>query len=218
MRFKLSCEGVCVKSLPPPRTSGELPGPFWPLPSRCCLQRKVPVCPSLLNPGEGVMHSRTKQPQSNKTNLHTQTYTDTKVHDHPPPISLGFPVSGGDPGSTAPQGLKGQVQSVARRRPVTPCAQRQGSRGGVLAAAGREVQPSRGGRRRRSTCFLRRPWRLKRPRWLCSTGSCLSALAYRSRSARARRLPDRPPPQPRLPRGRPRGFSVRVRRSWNRRC
>lgn len=130
MRFKLSCEGVCVKSLPPPRTSGELPGPFWPLPSRCCLQRKVPVCPSLLNPGEGVMHSRTKQPQSNKTNLHTQTYTDTKVHDHPPPISLGFPVSGGDPGSTAPQGLKGQVQSVARQRPVTPCAQRQGSRGG----------------------------------------------------------------------------------------
>lgn len=65
---------VCVKSLPAPRTSGELPGPFSHFLLGAAGGGKSQSAPSLLSPGKGVMRSR----RTNSLNSTRQTY----IHGH----------------------------------------------------------------------------------------------------------------------------------------
>lgn len=149
------------------------------------------------------------EPQNslNTRQTYTRTHTDTKVNDRssssdkPPTLGLYVRLE-----SHGPAGLPRSERCAARQQPFAPSANGLGS-------------PSRPGK---ATAALRGrpllklqplgPRELRRPRWLCSRGSCLSAPACRSRSARARRLPGRSPPPP-LPPGHPQGFSVGVPRS-----
>lgn len=200
--------GVCKVPLSPKiERETPLPRAFQQLPFLSCWQRKVPVCtPKVSSPGERVVHSRTTEQSQHKTNLHTDTHRDTKVNDRssssnkPPTLGLGMRLE-----SHGPAGLP-LLGRCAASLPSAPRAYGLGSssRPGKAPAALRglpllKLQPlgCRG---------------LRRPRWLCSRGSCLSTPACRSRSARARRLPGRPPP-PLFLLGRPQGFSVGVRRS-----
>lgn len=178
---------------------------FQQLPFLCCWQRKVPVCtPKVSRTGKGWC---IPEPQNrlNTRQTYTWTHTDTKVNDRssssnkPPTLGLRMRLE-----SHGPAGLPLSGRCAARQQPVslTRPAPTVSARPFPAALRGLpllKLQPlrSRG---------------IRRPRWLCSRGSCLSEPACRSRSARARRLPGRPPP-PLLPPGRPQGFSVGVPRS-----
>lgn len=206
--------GVCkVPSSPEYERGTPRPRPPAPLPSRCCRQRKVPVCPQSPKPwerGDAFQKDRRVLIQQD-----TRTYTDRTLHKSERASSSDEPHAPRSPEATAgrlgPAGPPSPGASpCCRQRPQSPPrAQRLRSRGRPRSLTS---GPPRG-----SASFRRGRPGLRRPRWLCSKGSCLSAPAYRSRSARAPRLPPRSP-LPRLPRGRPRGFSATVPRSWNRRC
>lgn len=202
---------MCVKSLSPPRSNGELPclGRFSSF-LFCAAGRgkSLSAPPKSQAPGKRWC---IPEPQNslNTRQTYTRTHTDTKVNDRsspsnkPPTLGLRMRLE-----SHGPAGLPLLGQCAARQQPVSLRAQRL--RSWLVLTAGKgpghtwglpllKLQPlgSRG---------------LRRPRWLCSKGSCLSAPPCRSRSVRARRLPGRPPPPP-LPLGRPQGFSVGVPRS-----
>lgn len=185
-----------------------LPRAFKQLPFLCCWRRKVPVCaPKSLKPrgrGGAFQNHRTVSTQDKLTHGHTQTQKvndRSSSSDKPPTLGLYVRLE-----SHGPAGLPRSERCAARQQPFAPSANGLGS-------------PSRPGK---ATAALRGrpllklqplgPRELRRPRWLCSRGSCLSAPACRSRSARARRLPGRSPPPP-LPPGHPQGFSVGVPRS-----
>lgn len=151
------------------------------------------------------------EPQNslNTRQTYTRTHTDTKFNDRssssdkPPTLGL-CETREPRPSRAAPFGA--MCCPAATSLPYAPSAYGLGwsSRPGKATAAlgGRpllKLQPLG-------------PRGLRRPRWLCSRGSCLSAPACRSRSAPARRLPGRSPP-PLLPPGRPQGFFVGVPRS-----
>lgn len=132
----------------------------------------------------------------------THGRTQTHRHTHERPSSCDKPHA--PSGERSPAGPPRSTVSPGARRRRSPGRPRAGR--SPALPTGRpllQLQPRGPG--------------LRRPRWLCSTGSCLSAPPYRSRSARARRLPD-PAPRPRLPPRRPAGFSGGVPRSWSRRC
>lgn len=205
-----------MKSLPAPRTSGELPGPFSHFLLGAAGGGKSQSAPSLLSPGKGVMHSR----RTNSLNSTRQTY----IHGHTQTQKLmtvlfqsasHSQVSGDQRHSAAGPPTPSAVRSRPGSTPSLPSALSAWGVGASRQPGG--TQPSRWGRPRIQPPFRTGAQGLRRPRWQCSKGSCLSAPAYRSRSAQALRLPPRSP-LPRLPPGRPRGFSVRVPRSWNRRC
>lgn len=205
-------ERCCVKSLSPPRSNGELPflEPFCSF-LFCAAGRgkSLSAPPKSQAPGKGWC---IPEPQNsfNTRQTYTRTHTDTKVNDRssssnkPPTLGLRMRLESHGPAGLPLSGA--MCCPAATSLPYAPSAYGLGSssRPGKAPAALRglpllKLQPlgSRG---------------LRRPRWLCSRGSCLSAPACRSRSAPARRLPGRPPPPP-LPLGRPRGFSVGVPRS-----
>lgn len=192
------------------------PGPCEPLPSRRCWWRKVPACPQSPEPwGRGEAFQKDKIVLIHKTNLQTRTYTDTQINGRPLPISLTLP--------SLKRGPQRGQHSGAAEAEGSPCRPAARSLPGALGACGlRGVlgagsSPARTSGRPMLNLQPARGRELRRPRWLCSKGSCLSAPPYRRRSARARRLPDLSP-RPRLPPRRPAGFSVGVPRSWSRRC
>lgn len=162
--------------------------------------------------GGAFQNHRTVSTQDKLTHGHTHTHTsrDTKVNDRssssdkPPTLGLCVRLESHGPAGLPPSGA--MCCPAATSLPYAPSAYGLGSssRPGKATAALRgrpllQLQPLG-------------PRGLRRPRWLCSRGSCLSAPACRSRSAPARRLPGRSPPPP-LPPGRPQGFSVGVPRS-----
>lgn len=204
---------VCKVPLSPKIERGTpLPRAFQQLPFLCCWRRKVPVCaPKSLKPrGRGGAFQNHRTNSLNTRQTYTRTHTDTKVNDRssssdkPPTLGLYVRLE-----SHGPAGLPRSGRCAARQQPVSPSrpaptvsARPRGREKATAALRGRpllKLQPLG-------------PRELRRPRWLCSRGSCLSAPACRSRSARVRRLPGRSPPPP-LPPGRPQGFSVGVPRS-----
>lgn len=203
---------VCVKSLSPPRSNGKLPflEPFSSF-LFCAAGRgkSLSAPPKSQAPGKGWC---IPEPQNslNTRQTYTRTHTDTKVNDRssssnkPPTLGLRMRLE-----SHGPAGLPLLGRCAARQQPVSP------ARPAPTVSArprGRAKPRPHFGDSCCSSSSRSGAGGLRRPRWLCSRGSCLSTPACRSRSAPARRLPGRPPP-PLLPLGRPQGFSVGVRRS-----
>lgn len=146
---------------------------------------------------------------------HKLTDTDTHRHINEQPSSSDKPhAPKSQERSQRGQHGRGRGRSVPPRSTQAPRRPAPAVSG---ASSGAGSSPARTSGRPMLNLQPARGRLLRRPRWLCSRGSCLSAPPYRRRSARARRLPD-PSLRPRLPPRRPAGFSGGVPRSWSRRC
>lgn len=140
-----------------PENQRGAPRPFRPLPSRCCRRRKVPICPQSPKPWErGDAFQKDKQPELNKTNLHTRAYTDTKVNDGPLPISLSLPsLRRPERHSAAGPPNPSTVRSRPGSTPSLPSALSAWGVGASRLPGG--TQPSRWGRPRINLLPARRP-------------------------------------------------------------
>ena len=155
-----------VPSSPESKRGTPRPQPFSPLPPRRCRQRKVPVCPNLLNRGEGVTLAMGQH------SLNSTRQTDTHRQRHKSPRSPSssnkspLPKSPEETREARPRRLPSpRAVCTARRHPLALGAD---GLGGVLAAGRGPALTS--GRPLLNFLSARGPRGLRRPRWQCSKG------------------------------------------------